>query len=115
MDTKDLWDLESALKVLTHDSVDSKLWAEAVEWLILYGPPEIRQLLLNASATATSTLFPELTPSHYTPDGQPCYNIAELAASLNLTEEETKEILRKKEQEHQLSQLLDNDVLGTVH
>ena len=39
MQAKDLWDLESAMKVLTHDSVDSKLWAEAVEWLILYGPP----------------------------------------------------------------------------
>ena len=39
------WTLESALAVLEHPTVDSKLWAEAVEWLLVYGPPEVRELL----------------------------------------------------------------------
>lgn len=115
MEAKDLWDLESAMKVLTHDSVDSKLWAEAVEWLIIYGPPEIRELLLNASATATRQHFPELKPSHYTPDGQPCYDIKALSVSLGITEAAVKKIIEEKEDEHELIQLFDKGETGTVH
>ncbi len=115
MQAKDLWDLESAMKVLTHNSVDSKLWAEAVEWLILYGPPEIRQLLLDASTTATIASFPQLKPTHYTPDGQAVYDIGELAQSLSITEDEAREILRQKNEEHQLLHLIDEDESGTVH
>lgn len=115
MQAKDLWDLESAMKVLTHDSVDSKLWAEAVEWLILYGPLEIRQLLLDASATATTASFPQLKPTHYTPDGQACYDVSELALSLGIAEDEAREILKKKDEEHQLLHLINEDESGTVH
>lgn len=115
MESKDLWDLESAIKVLAHDSVDSKLWAEAVEWLILYGPPEIRQLLLDASATATTRSFPNLKPTHYSADGQACYDIGELAKSLEIDEDEARHILRKKEEEHQLLQMFTDDETGTVH
>jgi len=114
MEFKKLWDLESAMKVLAHDTVDSKLWAEAVEWLINYGPPEIQQLLLEASAVATNTSFPELTPSHYDTNGQPCYNVEELANSLGIEENEVKKILREKEVEHQSQQLLEEGS-GTVH
>lgn len=115
MKANDLWDLESAMKVLAHDSVDSKLWAEAVEWLILYGPPEIRQLLIDASTTATIGSFPHLKPTHYTSDGQACYDIGELAKSLGITKEEAKKILQKKEEEHQLLQLFGDDETNTVH
>ena len=115
MEFKDLWDLESALKVLAHDSVDSKLWAEAVEWLILYGPVEIRQLLFDASTTATAGSFPQLKPIHYTSDGQACYDIGEFAKTLGIDEEEAKKILQEKEQEHHFLQLFDADKTGTVH
>ncbi len=115
MEAKDLWDLESALKVLAHDSVDSKLWAEAVEWLILYGPVEIRQLLLDASMTATMNSFPDLKPTHYTADGQACYNIGELAGSLGIDEEEARQIIEQKEAEHQLLQMFNDDDTNTVH
>ena len=115
MESKGLWDLESAMKVLAHDSVDSKVWAEAVEWLILYGPPEIRQMLLDASTTATNTSFPQLKPSHYTPDGQAFYNIGELAKSLGIKEDEAKTILKKKEEEHHSQQFIDEDENGFVH
>jgi hypothetical protein len=97
MEFKDLWDLESAMKVLSHETVDGKLWVEAVQWLILHGPVEIRQLLLDASSLATGTSFPELKPSQYTADGQPCYDIKDLAKALNITESEVRNFLLRKE------------------
>ncbi len=115
MESKDLWDLESAMKVLTHDSVDSKLWAEAVEWLIVYGPPEIRQLLIDASMMATNSSFPHLKPTYYTPDGQACYDVAELAQTLGIEEEEAKRILKEKEETHQFLQFFNAGDSGTVH
>jgi len=115
MEFKDLWDLKSALQVLEHKTVDSKLWSEAVEWLIQYGPPEIRQLLLDASEIATGTTFPELKPSHYTSDGQPCYDISGLAETLGITEEQTRDILRRKEQGQNEEQIIETDVDGIVH
>ena len=115
MEFKDLWDLKSAMQVLEHKTVDSKLWAEAVEWLLHYGPPEIRQMLLEASEIATGTTFPELKPTHYTPDGQPCYDISALAKSLGITEEQTREILRRKEQEENEDQIVKIDENTIVH
>lgn len=115
MEHKDLWDLESALKVLGNETVDSKLWAEAVEWLIMYGPPDIRRMLLEASASAIESSFPDLKPSHYTPDGQPVYDIKGLARSLGLKEFEVREILSKKNAEHQLFDDMDVDESSTIH
>ena len=96
MSFKDLWDLESALKVLQHPTVDAQLWAEAVEWLLRYGPPEIQKVLLEASNTATEIQFPELKPSHYTLDGQPIYDTAALAEILGMSEENVREIIARK-------------------
>ncbi len=115
MEFKDLWDLESAMQILEHKTVDSKLWAEAVEWLLHYGPPEIRQMLLEASEIATGTTFPELKPTHYTPDGQPCYDISALAKTLDITEEQTREILRRKEQKEDEDQIAETDENIIVH
>ncbi|MGB3212711.1 MAG: hypothetical protein WBB19_18560 [Desulforhopalus sp.] len=115
MNSKDFWDLESAMKVLAHDTVDSKLWAEAVEWLMVYGPPEIQQLLTNASATAINTSFPHLRQILQAEDGQAFYDIGELAQSLNIDEEEARRILKKKAEEHQLLHFLDENETGTVH
>lgn len=100
MQFKELWDLQSAMKVLEHDTVDSKLWAEAVEWLMLYGPPEIQDLLLEASVTATNTSFPNLSPTHFTASGQPIYDVKALARTLGVPEEKIKKILEEKEKTH---------------
>ncbi len=102
MDIKDQWTEETALKVLQHPTVASKLWAEAVEWLILFGPEKIRGLLLQSSGTATGHCFPELRPSGYAPDGQPCYQVADLAESLQISRKEAKAILAKKQEEHDM-------------
>ena len=103
MATKDFWDLESAVRVLEHPTVDSKLWAEAVEWLLINGPAEIRKILLEASLHATNHHFPELKPSHYTVDGQPVYNVAELAKALNTSEKNVQNILKDKDNCAELS------------
>lgn len=115
MQFKQLWDLESAMKVLENDSVDSKLWAEAVEWLMMFGPPKIQKLLLEASKTAMNSSFPELKPTHYTDDGEPCYDVGELAQSLGITKEEVQEILKKKAIEHENVELFQDDDTSTVH
>ena len=114
MNFKDQWNLETALKILQNQTVDSKLWAEAVEWLMLFGPPEIQQLLLKASGIATETYFPELKPSYFSEEGEPYYDVAAIAKSLGIEEEEAQEIIRKKEIEHQMRHLLATG-LETIH
>lgn len=96
MSFKDEWDLESALKILQHPTVDSKLWAEAVEWLLKYGPPSIQKILLNASKNATESEFPEFKPSHYTADGLPIYDTAKLAETLGISVAEVQDIINRK-------------------
>lgn len=100
MKFKQLWDLESAMQILTYEQAEPEVWAEAVEWLILYGPPEIRKMLIQASQLATASAFPGLKPSYYTEDGEPVYSVSDLALHLNISEEEAKSILKKKELEH---------------
>jgi len=99
------WTEQSAMEILQHPTVDSKVWAEAVEWLLLYGPPHIRELLQQASGHATRESFPDLQPIGFTPEGEPCYNIADLARSLGISEEEAAEMIAEKERAHGIRQL----------
>lgn len=94
------WTLEAALKILSHPTVDSDLWASAVEWLLICGPPEIRELLQQASGHATRERFPELRAQAYGPDGSPCYDLGDLARSLGISEEEARAQLAEKERQH---------------
>ena len=94
------WTLENALYILQHPTVDSEVWAEAVEYLLLHGPEEIREILLNASQFATHEQFPNLSSSGINNDGEICYRIEDLAKALNMDEESVKNILQKKEQSH---------------
>lgn len=106
---KQEWTLESAMEILRHPTVDSDIWASAVEWLLLFGPPEIQELLRQASSHATSENFPELKPQRYGPDGSPCYDIAELARSLGISEEEAREQLKEKERKHGMQHGFSDD------
>ena len=100
MDFKKSWTEENAMKVLQHPTVDSKLWAEAVEWLMLHGSENMKSLLLKASGDATRRCFPEMQAEGCTQDGRPCYDISVLARSLGANEEEIRRILLEKEKAH---------------
>ena len=115
MDFKDQWDLETALKILQHKTVDSQLWAEAAEWLLLYGPPEISNMLLNASGQATRHCFPQLHELGQTSDGTPLYDLEEIAQSIGLTKEEVKKVLSGKEALHKMPRFFDDGSSGTTH
>ncbi len=101
------WTFEAAMEIMQHPTVDSKIWAEAVEWLMLYGPPEIQELLQQASGHATKESFPDLAPTGFTADGQPCYSITDLAKSLNISEEEAAQMIAEKEKQHGIRQLFE--------
>ena len=115
MDFKDHWNLDAAMQILQNKTVDSKLWAEAVEWLLLYGPPEIVSMLLKASSQATGSIFPELQANNYTHDGQPSYSIEEIAQSLGISEREVREIIIRKEMQHSTFHFWDDGSSETIH
>lgn len=102
------WDTETAMEILNHPTVDSKVWAEAVEWLLVYGPPEIQELLKQASGHATMESFPELEPLGYGKDGTPCYSLSQLASSLDISEDEAEAIISEKEKKHGICHRVDN-------
>ncbi len=106
---KKSWDVEMAMAVLENKTVDSESWAEAVKWLMLYGPPEIQELLSQASSIATGSCFPEIKQSGYTPDGKPCYNVEDIAKSLGISKEEAMQKMAEKEMAHGVRQLYDDD------
>lgn len=106
-DLKNEWTVESAMEILQHPTVDGKIWAEAVEWLLLYGPPEIRKLLTEASAHAANKEFPGLKPQGVAEDGELVYSVAELAEALGISEEEASGIIAEKERRHGIRHLYD--------
>ncbi len=106
---KEEWNMEMALDVLANKDVDSKTWAEAVEWLMLYGPPEIKEILGQASYTATSKEFPDLEVIGYTEDGQPLYDIKKLAETLGISMEEAGQMLANKEIDQGTRHLFSED------
>lgn len=112
---KEQWDLAMALQVLQSETVDSRTWSEAVKWLFLFGPPEIREMISLASSQATSSFFPELAPVGYNDEGQPMYNIKELARSLGMDEEEALEKMRELESETGLRSIYAAAEAGKIH
>ncbi len=112
---KKQWDAEMAMAVLTNKTVDSETWAEAVEWLMLYGPPHIKEILNQASQVATSEHFPDLKPTGYSPDGTPLYDVQALAAALNITPEEAYEKLREKEGKQETRHLFSEEDALKIH
>ena len=115
MEFKDEWDLDTALKVVQNKTVDSKLWAEAVEWLLFYGPPEIVSILLQASGHATEKVFPEVQAADVTDDGQPVYDATQLAHSLGMSVDEVRKILNDKEKAHKMVHFFNDRGSRTVH
>ena len=108
-DFKKEWTVVSAMEILQHPTVDSKIWAEAVEWLLLYGPLEVKEMLQQASSFATSKEFPELKPKSFTETGEPVYSIAGIAKALGISEEEAEEMIKRKEEKHGVQHHLTED------
>ena len=104
---KDEWNLGMALAILHSENVDGKVWAEAVKWLFLFGPPTIRAMISQASSLATGEFFPELSPIGYTVQGEPLYDIKKLAESLGMSEEEALAKMEELEAEHEIQSLYD--------
>jgi hypothetical protein len=115
MDFKDEWNLDTALEVVRNKTVDSKLWAEAVEWLLLYGPPEIVSILLQASGHATEQVFPELEAARFTSDGTPVYDVVRLAKTLGMSEKEVRKIIREKQSANKQTYFIHDGSSETVH
>lgn len=98
-DFKQEWDLPMALAVLANPEVDSATWSAAVKWLLFYGPPELRELIGQASHFATSEHFPQLKPVGYDETGAPCYDKQELATVFGLGNEELTQKMTAWEKE----------------
>ncbi len=115
MDFKDHWDLDTAIKVVQNKTVDSKLWAEAIEWLLLYGPPEIITVLMQASSYATDQIYPDLKAVDYTNDGVPYYDITQLAQTLSISEFEVRKTLSEKDLSYPKGYFFSTVSSKTVH
>lgn len=100
MSLKDEWNIEMALEVLSSDTIDSKSWIDAVKWLILYGPKEIRSYLLESSASAIKEEFPELIPIGCDEHGADIYDLDNLAETLGIEPERLQDDLLTMEEEH---------------
>lgn len=114
-DFKKQWDTEMAMAVLANKTVDSETWSEAVEWLMLYGPPHVQEILSQASYVATSEQFPELKPTGYSPDGKPLYDVQALAQALNISPDEALKKLQEKEEKQETRHLFTGDDSLKVH
>jgi len=88
------------MEVLVHRTVDSHLWADAVKWLLLYGPPPLREMLEQAASVATAAYFPDLVPTGFNDQGQPCYDVEDLARALRMSSEEATDLLGNMEEEY---------------
>lgn len=106
---KNQWDVVMAMQVLIDPHVESRLWSEAVKWLLLYGPSEIRELIAQSSGFATNKCFPELKPEGFNAEGEPCYSLSELAAVLGMTDGEAKEKLADMGAAQQVQYLFGED------
>ena len=105
---KEQWNLAMALEVLESETVDSETWSEAAKWLMLYGPPELQEVLRQASGLAIKSCFPELEPEHYTESGDPCYDVDKVAEALGVSREEAMEKLAEMENDQGIRHLFDH-------
>ncbi len=114
-DFKKQWDVEMAMAVLANKTVDSETWSEAVEWLLLYGPPHVQEILSKASFVATSEHFPELKPTGYSPEGKPLYDVQALAQALNISPEDALAKLQEKEEKQETKHLFTEEDSQKIH
>ena len=101
------WNLGMALEVLKNKNVESKIWSEAAKWIMLYGPPELQEIMKQASHIAIKSYFPQLGPKRYTESGEPCYDIEKIAEALGISKQEAVEKMAEMENEQGVQHLFD--------
>ncbi len=109
------WDAEMAMAVMQDPNADAKMWSDAVRWLLLFGPPEVKSVIQQASSHATSEQFPELKTLGYTEDGQPVYDIKALAQALGISEEEAGKKLSEMQEAAGMRTIYDPKETHKLH
>ncbi len=74
---------------------------------MLYGPPELQEVMQRASNIATKSCFPQLEPERYTESGVPCYDIEKIAKALGITRQEAVQKMAEIEYEQGIQHLFD--------
>ena len=112
---KEQWNLEMALEVLKNQTVESGVWSEAAKWIMLYGPPELQEVMRQASNIAIKSCFPELEPERYTEAGDPCYSIDKIAEALGITKQEALERMSEMENDQGIQHIYDTSESDNIH
>jgi hypothetical protein len=105
---KEQWNLDMALDVLKSKSIDSKTWADAAKWILLYGPSALQHIMQEASGLAISSCYPQLEAERYTESGEPCYAIEKIAEILGMSKRETLQKMAELESEHDIRNLYES-------
>jgi len=114
-DFKEQWNLEMAMEVLVSPNVDGEVWSEAVKWLLLYGPPQVKEVLGQASSFAFNEYPPQMQPKGYGDDGQPYYDLGDIAAALGVDEDEVVTKLAELQFEEGIEVFVEGDRVYKVH
>jgi hypothetical protein len=114
-DFKEQWNLEMAMEVLGNQDVDGQTWSEVVKWLLLYGPSQIKEILGNAASFAFSEYFPQVKAQGYGEDGQPFYDLKDVAAALGVEEGQVGAKLAELQFEEGVEIFVEGDRVYTVH
>ena len=105
---REQWNMEMALEVLKSKNIESRTWSEAAKWILLYGPPELQEIMRQAASIATDSSFPELKPEQYTAAGHPCYDVEKVAEALGITKQEALQKMAAMEYEQGIQHLFDS-------
>lgn len=103
-----------AMDVLQSATVDVETWKDAAKWLLLYGPPEIQSVLKQSSSFASHEFFPDLKPTGFNEQGEPCYDVRDVAAALGISMEEAAQKLTEMQFEHETQHLFDTETTHKI-
>ena len=103
------------MEVMASSNVDGETWSEAVKWLLLYGPPEVRETIQQASSFAFSEYFPDLEAKGYSSDGNPYYDLQEIAKALGIPPEEVADRLAEIQFEEGVEVFVEGDQVHKIN
>lgn len=104
-----------AMEVLGSQNVDGELWSEAVKWLLIYGPPQIKEILGQASSFAFNKYFPHVEAKGYGDNGEPFYDLHDIATALGVNEDEVAAKLTELQFEEGVEVAVEGNRVYKVH